>query len=264
MATQEYTFPLMDTLHAWGPKFYQALIICVIGIAFAYAFQFISRFVINRAGNANSKIWRHFPSKQVSSVARILSKLIFWLTIFVTLLISLVIFKTNLSGQLAGDVARFIPKLFGGILTLMLGIFISSAIKNIIGSWTRTISYEPLSRASGLVYVLCMTLTVLVVVKQLGFDIEFITSFILVVVGCFFLGTSISFGVGSAPAVTSLLSAFYIRKNIRIGDYIKCDDVEGVLHQVTKTSFIVKNESSIYIIPARRMFSSIVEIKNDK
>jgi len=260
---QDYTLTLMHAINSWGPKAYHALIICVIGIIFAFVFQFISRVVINRAGTAGSKLWQHFPSKQISSVARLLSRLIFWLTIFLTLLISLEAFHLDLSNRVANDVALLVPKLFSAILALMLGIFISNVVKNLIGVWAQKFSHGPLSRISGLSYTLCMTLTILVVIKQLGFNVEFITSFILVVVGCLLLGTAISFGMGSASSVSSLLATFYIKKNTRIGDYIKCDDVEGVLYKVTKTSFIIKNNDSIYIVPARKMFNSIVEIKND-
>jgi hypothetical protein len=264
MAAQDYTLPIQAAIQSWGPKAYHALIICAIGIIFAFLFQFISRLVISKAGNADSKVWRYLPSKQVSSVARLLSRLIFWLTIILTLLISLEAFQIKLSSRVVDDVGRLIPKLFGAIFALMLGIFLSNVIKNIIGVWANKFSYGPLRKVSNIAYVLCMMLTVLVVTKQLGFDVGFITSFILVVVACFLLGTSISFGVGSAPSVSSLLAAFYIKKNTRIGDYIKCDGVEGVLHEVTKTSFIIRNEGSTYIIPARKMFSSIVEIKDDE
>lgn len=264
MGTQDYMLPIMKAIQDWGPKAYHAIIICIVGVIFAFLFQFISRLVISRAGNADSRIWRRLPSKQVSSVARMLSRLVFWVTIFLTLLVSLEAFQVNLSVGIRADVARFIPKLFSAILALMLGIFISNVIKNIISVWANKFSYGPIQKISGVVYALCMTLTIFVAIKQLGFNIEFVSSFILVIVGCLLIGTSISFGVGSAPTVSSLLSTFYMKKNTRIGDHIKCDGIEGVLHQVTKTSFIVKNEASTYIIPARKMFTSIVEIKNDE
>lgn len=261
--THDYTLPVIRAIQNWGPKAYHALIIFAVGLAFAFFFRFLSRLAIARVGRGEDKIWGYLSSKQISSISRIISGLIFWVTVVLALLVSLEAFNINVTYRAFGNISLLIPKIFSSVLVLIIGILASHFVKNIFKAWAQKFSYRPLHNIANLAYLLCMVITFILVIRQLGFQVEFLTSFVLVILGSALMGIAISFGIGSAPIVSSLLAAFYMKKNACIGDYIKCEEIEGELRQMTKTSFILKKGASTYIVPARKMFSSIVEIRND-
>jgi hypothetical protein len=64
-------------------------------------------------------------------------------------------------------------------------------------------------------------------VKQLGFNFQFITTFIIVVVGVLSFGMALTFGIDSNALVANIIAAKQSKSHFRLNQYLKFSGIEG-------------------------------------
>ncbi|WP_132325152.1 mechanosensitive ion channel family protein [Pseudobacteriovorax antillogorgiicola] len=100
--------------------------------------------------------------------------------------------------------ANFIPNLFGAVLILISGFLSAKFLRDFLRRTSVAAGLEIANSLPTIAYVSTCAITVLVSIKQVGIDVEFLTSIILIVLFCTLLSGAISFGMGSAAIVTTM------------------------------------------------------------
>ncbi|HTU59917.1 MAG TPA: hypothetical protein VMF89_15805, partial [Polyangiales bacterium] len=93
--------------------------------------------------------------------------------------------------------------------------------------------------------------TALVAIEQLGIDISFLKSTLLIVLGGLLTGAAIAFGVGGRDLVANILSAHYVHRLYQVGQTVRVDGVEGRIVRIAETSVILECAEGDVSIPAR-------------
>jgi small-conductance mechanosensitive channel len=74
--------------------------------------------------------------------------------------------------------------------------------------------------------------------NQAGVDTEIITSNFSLVLGAFLLAFSLALGLEAKEIVGDLLSTFYTRKRLQVGDSIRLKDIEGRIEVLDHISMV--------------------------
>jgi len=247
------------------PDLILAASILVIGIIVAFLLEQLVWFCIKRMKSSRSShLPSWLPSLHLQELGLGLARGVFWITILVFIIFSSEVFGFNVIDHWVLLASSYLPKLIGAFAVLIAGILASKIVSDLISRSGRRAGIEGASRFGSIIYVTGVTVTVLIAIQQIGIEIEFLTTGVLVIIASLLTGAALSFAIGSAPIVTNILSSFYARKNIKIGANVSIEGVQGKVVDLTVTSLVLECETGRLIIPAKRLNEAVVEVLYDK
>lgn len=149
-----------------------------------------------------------------------------------------------------GNLLRYLPKLFSGIILFIVGMYIANIVRRAISTLFSTLNLNG-SRLIGMaIFYLIAIFFTISALNQAGVDTTIITNNITMILGAFLLALAIGFGFGSKEVIASLLLTFYARKKYRVGDIIEIDGLEGKIESLDNmgVTLAIKNERIIFPI----------------
>lgn len=101
---------------------------------------------------------------------------------------------------------------------------------NVVGVMTRSAaeaaSFSHLTSLGNITKFSMFFVTLLVGVKQPGFNFQSITTFIIVVVGVSSFGMAFTFGIGSNAFVANFIAAKQYKSHFRLNQYLKSSGIK--------------------------------------
>lgn len=186
-------------------------------------------------------------------------RIVFWLTLMVFFIGASELFGLRILSVWVQSVATYFPNVLAAAMVIVLGNMTAKLLRSFVLRSGATAGLENVQVVGYLIYAMTITVTILIAVKQVGVEIQFLTSVLLLVLGCLLFGGALSFGLGSSPIVTNILAGFYARKLLSPGTNVKFEGGEGKIVKCTPTSFVLANGSKTFIVPARFFNDAIVE-----
>ncbi|WP_192463665.1 mechanosensitive ion channel family protein [Euzebyella saccharophila] len=149
-----------------------------------------------------------------------------------------------------GNLLRYLPKLFSGIILFIVGMYIANIVRRAISTLFSTLNLNG-SRLIGMaIFYLIAIFFTISALNQAGIDTTIITNNITMILGAFLFALAIGFGFGSKEVIARLLLTFYARKKYRVGDIIEIDGLEGKIESLDNmgVTLAIKNERIIFPI----------------
>jgi len=252
-----------DRVAAIGPDLLVAILFLIGGVLVAFAtkklaLSGIKRFYSGRLkGNA---AW--VSAQQFNWLAMICSRLIFWITIGVFIALTAEILGINVFEDWLKAIGNYVPNILAGILILITGFLLSRVFKDFLQKTLVAAGIRGAKNIALTGYVVSIAIVILMSVNQVGINLEFLTSIILVTVSSFLLCGAISFGFGSAPIVTNIISTYYLRKILKIGQNIENDSFSGRVIEINATSVHLQTENGLEVVPSSKLDKIGYRIKN--
>lgn len=246
---------LLGYISAHIPLILGALILVLIGWVAAFVLAKIAASVLSLL----NKMWRRtrpsalgaglggLKDKHIHFVKRI----VFWgvMLFFISAALStlgLAFFADGLQTLLA-----YLPQLIVGILIIVGGYYLAGVIDLMLRS---AFSAKKLGQINWLAYLVkwFVVFTFAVVgIDQLGINIQFVTTFLIVVAGVSLSGMALAFGIGSRGLVSNLLAARQVSQHLNQRDLIKVGNIEGRLVSISGTLLVLETEQGKVLLPAR-------------
>ncbi|GAA0361272.1 mechanosensitive ion channel [Bowmanella denitrificans] len=246
---------LLDYLVAYLPQLLGAVLLVLAGWLVAWL---LSRFTLSLIRLLNRVLTVLTPASlrdkgleikgQHSQLA---SKIIFWLVMLFFVAASTSILGLDLFASWLGGLLAYLPKLLAGLLIILGGYLLG----NLLSTMARaTAESAGLPRA---VWIAASTkfaviFTALVIgIEQLGINIHFITTLVIVLAGVLGFGMALAFGLGSRDLIANVVGARQARKHCHIHDQVQIGETRGTLVEVTDTMLVLETEQGRHLIPAR-------------
>lgn len=198
---------------------------------------------------------------QLTWLTKVTSRLIFWTIVFLFATISAEILGVNLIEDWLRAIGRYIPNLLASILILVLGLVFAGLVKDFLQKSLQAAGVYAAATFAMVVHVLVVFVIVLVAINQIGIDIHFLTSILLIFLAALVVCAALSFGLGSAPIVTNILAIFYIRRDLKVGESIQIDNTSGRVVEISAISVHIQTDNGLEIIPASKLNSRGYRIK---
>ncbi len=244
------------------PDLLLALLVMVLGIGVAYWFKKAVLIIVGKlAATSNYQVARIAKSKYIYSFAEKISKLVFWAALTIAISMIFQILGIRVFEEWIKKITIFIPNLLGAFITLLTGFMLAKLTRDLLRESTSIAELEIKRSVPAIVYYSICAVSILISVEQLGIEIQFLTSSILVVLVCLLAGGTLSFGIGSAPIVTNLLSTFYLKKRIKVGQHITSSDISGTVVDIGTTCVFLKNTDGVHSIPSRLLNEQRITIQ---
>lgn len=194
-------------------------------------------------------------------ISEILGLLIFWMAVLVTLIFASEILHLRQVSIALGVVTRYIPQVIAALLIVVFGM--------LLARFLQMLSVQAVSK-SGLGYeksvgkfvnILVLVFVFLAASEQLGFDLSFVTTNVLVILSVILLVLGFAAVLGSRSVLEGSVACWQLRRQIHKGDHIEIDGCTGTVDGFTQTGVILNMGSTTTIIPAHHFFAQRYTLK---
>jgi small-conductance mechanosensitive channel len=187
-------------------------------------------------------------SRRTSGVA---ARAAYWAVLLIfamaaTETLGLPIITTWLSG-----VTTYLPRLLVALLVLLAGVVVARVARRALRRAAASAGAAHADRLGRIAYLTVIAVTILVATEELGLDVRFVTTGLLVALGALLATASLAFGLGSAPVVGNILAGHYVRKLYEEGQVVRIDGVEGRIVRLTATAVVLESAEGEVAVPAR-------------
>lgn len=191
----------LSEIGAFLPVIFSAAIILVIGFIIGRKLGEIVAGIVS--GFRPDTYVQGTPLESVTTsaggIGTATGKLVEYAVYFFTVLTAADILGITALSQLLNDFAAFVPALIGGLLVLVIGVFVADALEDIVAS----VDASRLTTLAGLgVKLFVYYITITIALDTIGFSTAVLTTFFTAVVAAFFgalgvaLALAIAIGVG--------------------------------------------------------------------
>jgi small-conductance mechanosensitive channel len=103
-----------------------------------------------------------------------------------------------------------------------------------------------------------LLVTVTVAVNALGADLSFITSNLVLVFGVLAITAAFLFCWSMRKPAEEVIANYYLRRIVRVGDWITLGAVEGNVEKFTALGVLLKDADGVeHFVPARHLLSGL-------
>ena len=86
-------------------------------------------------------------------------------------------------------------------------------------------------------------------VQNIGIDVTFLTTLMIVIVTMLLAGGVMAFGLGSKTLVANIIGAQHTRKHCKVGEHMSIGDVQGTISEVTQRIVASSSDTDTTLCP---------------
>jgi len=197
------------------------------------------------------------PGRMKRAYIVIVSRFVFW-----TVILFFIAVTTNMlgwqmfSGWMDG-VIHYLPNLIAGLAIVLAGFLLGNSARAIVTSAADSVGVEQNEILARIVQLVIFFTATLVGVEQIGINVHFLTTMIIVVIGILLAGGALAFGLGAKNLIANVIGAQYMRKHCRLGEQMQIGDVDGIIAEVTSTAIVLETEHGRTVIPAKAFHEQV-------
>jgi len=197
------------------------------------------------------------PGRMKRAYIVIISRFVFWTTMlfFITVTANMLGWKM-FSGWMDG-IIHYLPNLIAGLAIVLAGVLLGNSARAIVSSAAGSAGVEQNEILSRIVQLVIFFTATLVGVEQIGINVHFLTTMIIVVIGILLAGGTLAFGLGAKTLIANVIGAQYLRKHCSLGEQMKIGDVEGTVAEVTRTSIVLETDTGRTLVPAKAFHEQV-------
>ncbi|RMG80479.1 MAG: hypothetical protein D6714_14565 [Bacteroidetes bacterium] len=192
--------------------------------------------------------------------SKVLPLIIYYVLLLVFLMAAAEVLGMAIVSKMMGDLIAYIPSLLTAMLLFVVGILLADFIKKIALTTCTSLGIPSANLIANFVFYLVFLTLTISALQQAGIATDLIRENIIVVIGGLMLAFAIGYGLASKDTMSNFLASFYVRKKIRIGDYIRFNNSEGKVVAMDTSSITLQKDDRKIIIPLRIFASGEVEV----
>lgn len=245
------------------PELLTSLLVVFSGLITAFALRFITHRLIHgfdrlfkwvaRTGNGDGQQLKN-------RYASLISRIVFWLvlTLFITAAVD--VLGWSLLTTWLQDIIAYLPRLIVAIFIITLAIMSGGWVQNLVSQTLKAAGVVNADFIGRLAQLLLLTIAMVVGLQQLGLDITFLTTWLIVISAVVLLGIALAFALGARTYVANLIAMQVVRSQYQLGDQLLVDNAEGTIIELSATTLILDGPEGRICIPAKILQQRISQI----
>ena len=194
-------------------------------------------------------------------ISSIIGKFFYYFIVLIFLVVSTDILNMPMLSQLIVSIINFVPNVLIAFVMLIGGLLVANWLKELVYNIAKSLSMPSASLISNLVFYFVLINVFISVMLQIKVNVEFLSTNLSLVIGGIVFAFALAYGLASKPVLASIISSFYHKNLINIGDQIRIGQFEGEVIEKDNLNIIIKNKDEKIIIPLSKLNDTEVILK---
>ncbi|MEM6396778.1 MAG: mechanosensitive ion channel domain-containing protein [Bacteroidota bacterium] len=191
----------------------------------------------------------------------LLSKIVYYFLMIIVLMTAVEALGMRMITNMMADLIAYIPQALTAFILLLLGIYLADFVKKVVLATCKSLNISAGNLIANVVFYFIFLNIVLISLRQASLQTSFMESNISIIIAGVAGAFAIGYGLASRDIMGNLLSAFYNRGRIDIGDEVTIDGKRGRIIAINNNSLTLRSEEdSEVIVPFRKLTNQTLEI----
>lgn len=161
--------------------------------------------------------------------------------------------------QTANDVISLSGRALVALVILMAGTMVAGWLSGLAAREADGAGLRGAGFFRRVVFVTVLVVTGLLAAGQLGLETSVLLLIAVVLLASAGLTCALALGPGLVPLSGNIAAGRYVQEDLSVGDEIRVEDVEGVVHEMGHSSVTLRaGDGYLYRVPNRTLLESIV------
>lgn len=234
-----------------------ALIVLALGMAAALIVARLARKLIGKATALLASRGHVSAAAQGSErVAAAVGRTLYWIVVVIAVMAATEMLGLPVVTAWLSGVASYLPRVAAAVMIAALGTIGGRAARYMVATAANTAQLPAAQRLGQLAQMAIVIATALIAIEQLGIEISFLKTALLLVLAALLGGAALAFGLGGQHLVANILAAYYVQKLYQVGQTVRLDGLEGRITRITETAVIIDSKDGEVAVPARQIAES--------
>ncbi|NCP64539.1 MAG: mechanosensitive ion channel [Paraglaciecola sp.] len=247
---------LITYVVAYLPQLMGALILLILGWLLAWLAEKMTTSLLSMLSRlANSIGHKLLLARKVDikpTQAKLAGRLVFWFVMLFFFAAATSSLGMDFIATWLKEFLSYVPRMLAAGIIILCGALIGSVASSMASAAAQTVGLQHSQNIGSIVKWVIIIIGVIIGIEQLGVNIHFITTIIIVQLGVISFGVALAYGFGSSELVKNLAGARQARKHFNQGDRLRIGAEEGQLLEITSTMLMLESEQGRIVVPARR------------
>ncbi|MCR9101499.1 MAG: mechanosensitive ion channel [bacterium] len=196
--------------------------------------------------------------------SKLLSTVVYYFLLFIFVVAATDILNMEVISVLVGDILNYVPVVISALAVLVIGLFISDFLKNIVKTACDSLAIPAAGLISNIVFYFLFLNVVMIALAQAKIDTGFIQDNLSIILAGIVFAFAIGYGFASRNIVANFLASFYNKGKVSLGDHVEIDGVAGKVIALDSSTITLDAKDRRVIIPLSKLTDkSIAILKSD-
>ncbi|MCB1669331.1 MAG: mechanosensitive ion channel [Porticoccaceae bacterium] len=203
---------------------------------------------------------RGSQSLQVRSYARLVGDLVFWSVLLFFVAASANMLDWKIFSGVASSLLIYLPNVLMGLLIILAGFPLSGVARSTVARAAESTGINQSDLIARTAQVSVVLTAILIGVEQLGINVAFLTTTLIVTAGVLLGGAALAFGLGARHFIANVIGVQTARKHYQLGQLVRIDDIEGYVLDITPTVVVLDTRQGRALVPAKLFHEQVSKI----
>jgi Small-conductance mechanosensitive channel len=244
------------------PQIVGALVLLIAGWILAWVLRVVAQKLVKglEALFLRTALKRGLPQSSVRSYAALGGDIVFWSVLLFFVAASANMLDWKIFSGISTALLTYLPNVLTGLLIILAGFALSGVARSAVAGAAESTGVAQVDLLARIAQITVLLTAIVIGVEQLGINVAFLTTTLIVVAGVLLGGAALAFGLGAKHFVANIIGAQTMRKLYQIGQLVKIGDVEGYLLEITPTSVVLDTEKGRAAVPAKLFHEQVSHI----
>lgn len=192
--------------------------------------------------------------------SEIVGRFIFWTLMLLLVVAFADMLQLTVVSEKIGALINYIPNIFIALLILVVGLYLANTIREIVQTTFSSYAIKAGKLIGNIIFYLLAVVISLTALDQLQFNIDLLTSNVMILLAGVSLAFAIAYGLSAKEILPNLIASYYSKNMFSIGQTIRMGEVTGEIIEISNVSVIIRTESGKRVIPAKKLVTEDVEL----
>lgn len=196
--------------------------------------------------------------------SQIIQKVIYYFLFFIFILVATDVLGMQPVTDMMNRILNYLPSLVSAFMVFIVGLLLADFLKRIVYTTCTSLGLPAAGLIANVVFYFIFLNVAMITLSQAKVETSFIEENLSIILGGVVLAFAIGYGYASRPILANLLSAYYNKDRINIGDGIAIEGVEGEIVEMDNSCFTVQTGEIKTIIPLHKLSTEKYQLSKSK
>ena len=183
-----------------------------------------------------------------------------WVLILIFIIVGSELLGLRMVSEQLSNLIGYLPRLISALVIFAVGIYVANLVKKALTAMFKSLELTGGNLVGNIAFYLIAIVVTVTALNQAGVNTDLITSNLSIILGAILASFTIAFGLGSRDVIKRLLFGYYTRKNIKEGDKVIINGLEGTVGLIDNICVVLITEKGKLIIPIKDIVDNQIEV----